>query len=115
MVLGTLSIVPPLSCTAQGRVCPASVICQLPVLFVVVGASALPATQMTLTVPDTIGEPTAAAPLKVLVAGALLPPSPSQPNSDNVAMAVSPKPSFVALRKVFLSCKMSSPSRIEPQ
>jgi hypothetical protein len=80
-----------------------------------VGAIALPATQMTLTVPDTIGEPIAAVPLKALVAGVLSPPPPSQPDSDNVATTVRPMPSIVALRKVFLSCKMSSPCGIEPQ
>ncbi|MEK6725825.1 MAG: hypothetical protein AABY54_04635 [Deltaproteobacteria bacterium] len=35
--------------------------------------SALPAAQLTVIVPPTIGEPTAAVPLRVLAAGLLLP------------------------------------------
>lgn len=114
-----LLIVPPATCTAQGSVCPETVTCQLPVLLVVV-VSALPAAQLTLMIPLTIGKPTAAEPPKVLAVVPTPPPSPPpQPVSNRPILATvtidlnSPKLNFMiypfSIDK-FLHCEKTKPS-----
>ena len=75
---------PPLTCTAQGRVCPEMVTCQVPVLLVV-SVSALPPAHLTLTLPPTIGSPTAAVPDSVLGATTVSLP----PQADRKAAEIS--------------------------
>ena len=76
-MFATPLIVPPLTSTAQGNVSPEKVTCQAPPVSVVV-EKGLPAAQITLMFPPTIGVPTAAIPLIVplvpVLAAGVLPP-----------------------------------------
>jgi hypothetical protein len=81
-------MVPLVTSTAQGNICPEIVTDHAPTVSVVV-FKALPPAQATFTAPLTIGNPTAALPLNVLgapvFATVLEPPPPQPPKNPRTA------------------------------
>ena len=97
-MFATPLIMPPLTCTAQGNVCPVRISDHAPAVSVVVvaGVVGLPPAQLIVIVPDSMGAPTAAVPLRLELLVVVPPPHPAKTPAMKAAISDNFLKAFIA-------------------